>query len=90
MLQNRQLHALLHNSNYEEVRVGYRFFDGRDNPNSWWNTPRDRVPGNILNALICCRSGPHMVSASYGACISGRPEENFVGVYVRFRDNTSI
>jgi len=31
-----------------------------------------------------------MVSASYGAYISGRPKDKFVDVYVRFGDNTSI
>ncbi|KAM7191162.1 hypothetical protein V8F33_009033 [Rhypophila sp. PSN 637] len=50
-----------------DIRVGNAFFIGRNDTNSWWNTPRNRLPGNVLNALLSGITGPLV---GYAACDS--------------------
>ncbi|KAK0655383.1 hypothetical protein B0T16DRAFT_384286 [Cercophora newfieldiana] len=54
--QNRQRNVLLFLPN-PQVQLD-NIFHNRKNPNSWWNTPRDHLPGNVLNALVSAVTGP--------------------------------
>ena len=72
-----------------EVPLGFVFFNDRNDPNSWWHTPRERLPGNVLNALVCGVTGTHSGFSYCGACTE--PLENhFISKCIVFTDDVGL
>ncbi|KAK1754119.1 hypothetical protein QBC47DRAFT_462066 [Echria macrotheca] len=74
--------AALAKARYDNVRVGSLFFDGCDEENSWWNTPRELLPGRYINALVTAITGELRDFTYCSGCATQELEDLFFGACI--------
>ncbi|KAK0726802.1 hypothetical protein B0T26DRAFT_747199 [Lasiosphaeria miniovina] len=78
-LSPRQREALANPNQYRGIKVGIPFFADVESDNSWWNMPRNRLPGRYLNALVVAVTGAFRDIGYCSSCRMDSPEELFFG-----------